>query len=372
MFTGGGSGGHIFPVLSVMKELSKIFSKEELEMYYVGPKEEIVEKYIKTEDVKVRYIFAGKLRRYFQFMAVIRNIVDIFFKIPVGIMQSFLLIFITSPDLIISKGGYGSLPVVIAGKIFQVPIFIHESDKAPGKTNKFLQKFALEVFVSFPETEDINPQKMIIVGNPIMEDVTGGDREEAKKMFSITSEKPILFIIGGSLGSERINDLVLSIITDLLNHFEVIHQCGKNNIESVSAESGAVIFDKELKKYYHLYPFLDQNQMKNAYALADLVISRAGSGSIFEIAANQKPSVLLPLSESAQNHQVKNAYFYAKRGAAVVMEEQNLTSHFFLARIKRLFSSPEQMRTMAIRAGEFAKPRSAKIIAEYIKEYLTR
>ncbi len=372
IFTGGGTGGHVFPLVSIIRETKKVLPQDLAELHYIGPEEDIARDYIEKEGVKVKYIFTGKLRRYLTPLSFLQNAVDILFRVPLGVVQSSIYIFKESPDLIFSKGGYGSLPSVISGYVFRVPIFFHESDIAPGMTNRILQKMATEVFTSFRDTEKVSKNKMINVGNPIRNEVFGGDKEKGMQMFSLNREKPVLLVLGGSQGSERVNELILSMLKDALDNFQIIHQCGSKNAERVSTQADALIRDKEKREMYHVYSFFNEEQMREAYAVADLVVSRAGSGSIFEISANKKPSVLLPLPEAAQNHQLKNAYYYAETGAATVLEEENLTPHFFLEKLKQLFSPREQLRVMSERAGEFYNPKSAKIISAYIKEYLTR
>ncbi len=372
ILTGGGTGGHLFPLLAIVRELKRFLPQESLEISYLGPEDEISKEYMKKEGVAVKYVFSGKIRRYKGVKPFFENILDIFFKIPFGIIQSFFYLYFFSPDIVFSKGGYGSFPAVITARIFQVPVILHESDAISGMANRFLQRFAAEVFTSFPKTEGVNTKKMFVVGNPVREKVIGGEKEEAKRFLKARGEKPAVLILGGSQGSERINDLFLSSSTGFLKEFEVFHQCGKKNYKQVSVEAQATISSKELKENYHVYPFLDEESLKQAYALADIVISRAGSGSIFEIAANKKGGVFVPLPEAAQDHQVKNAYAYASSRAAVVLEEENLTPHFFLGKIKELFSPYEQIKVMEKRAGEFARPRAAHIIASYIKEYLTQ
>jgi UDP-N-acetylglucosamine--N-acetylmuramyl-(pentapeptide) pyrophosphoryl-undecaprenol N-acetylglucosamine transferase len=285
-------------------------------------------------------------------------------------IQAFFLIFFLAPDLIFSKGGYGSFPVVILGWILDVPIFIHESDISPGFTNKFLSRFALEIFVSFLRTEYFPPKKMILVGNPIRREILEGSKEEAKRIFNLTQEKPVILILGGSQGAQRINDVILEILPEILRDFELIHQSGEKNFEEVEAEARTVL-PKELKKYYHIFPFLKEIEIKHAYKICDLIVARAGSGTIFEISALGKPSILIPLPEAAQNHQLKNAYCFARIGAAIVIEEANFTPHFFLEKVKYLLSQPEQLKEMGERAQQFSRPRAAKIISEYIVDYLT-
>jgi len=163
----------------------------------------------------------------------------------------------------------------------------------------------------------------------------------------------------------------LEILPEILKDFELIHQSGEKNFAQVKAEA-EVILTKDLKKYYHLFPFLKEEELKKAYAVSDLIVSRAGSGSIFEIAAVGKPSILIPLPEAAQNHQLENAYKYAQNGAAIVLEEENFTPRFFLEKLKYLFSHPEELEKMSLAAKEFSKPMAAKIIAEYIVSYLTK
>ena len=369
IFTGGGTGGHTFPLIAIIRELKKIFP-ENLDIYYIGPKDNITKPYMEEEGVKVRYVFAGKIRRYWDLKSSLQNIVDILFKIPIGIIQSIFHVFLISPDLVFSKGGYGSLPCVLVGRMFQVPVFLHESDSILGAANEILQRFSVEVFVSFPDTKGVDNNKMVVVGNPIREEILTGDRGEGEKIFNLQKEKPLLLIMGGSQGSERINDIVLHILNEMLDYFEIIHQCGASNYEHVSAEANAIISKEEMKKEYHLYPLLSEKEIKHAYKLADLVVSRAGSGSIFEIAATGSPSILLPLPEAAQNHQARNAYFYSRTGAAVTLEEENLKPHFFLDRVKELFSPPMQLKAMRGNTTIFAKPRAGEVIASYIKEYL--
>ncbi len=372
IFTGGGTGGHIFPLVAVIRELKKIIPKDLLDVYYIGPKDQLSQDYIKKEGVSVKYISTGKVRRYKGSKATLQNILDIGFRVPLGVVQSFFYLFFLSPDLIFSKGGYGSFPVILTGRLFQVPMFLHESDAVLGATNSLLKKFFSEVFLSFSRTQGADPEKMIVVGNPVRREVIGEGREEGRNKLGIGSDSRVLLVLGGSQGSERINELLLTSITGILRDFEVIHQCGENNHKAVKNEISAVVTDEELKKRYHLYPFLDEEKLRSSYAAADLVISRAGSGSIFEIAINGRASILLPLPEAAQDHQVKNAYQYASWRASTVLEEENLTAHFFQGKVNELFSPIKQIKNMEENARSFSRPRAAHVIASYLKEYLTQ
>lgn len=373
LFTGGGTGGHIFPIVAIARELQKNYHLNDLRLFFIGPKGEIPLENLTQEGIKVKTILAGKIRRYFTIGSIFQNLFDIVFKIPLGILQAFFYVFFLAPDLIFSKGGYGSLPAIIAGKLLGTPIFLHESDTIPGVTNRFSSRFAMEIFVSFPieKTEFFPKEKMLSVGNPIRSEILKGDTEEAKDLFEITGEKPLLLILGGSQGAQRINDVIYQGINELLNEFEIIHQVGPKNFEEVKSLLG-VILDKDLEKYYHPYPFLSESELDQAMGAASLIISRAGSGSIFEIAAVGKPSIMIPLPEAAQNHQVENAYLFLEKGACLVVEESNLTPHFFLDRLRYLFSHPSKLKEMGEKAKEFARPRAGEVISGYILDYLNK
>ncbi len=369
IFTGGGTGGHVFPLVSVIRSLKDQFPKDlSLEMYYIAPKDNIPDFNFTQEGLKTKYILAGKIRRYIDPKSILLNLIDLI-KTPLGILQAIFHIFVISPDMVFSKGGYGSVPVILAAKMMRVPTILHESDAIPGLANKIVARFATEIFVAFQDTEGINPGKKFVVGNPIRRSVLDGDRERAKERFNLKNNKPIILIMGGSQGSQRINDTILAILIPLLKEFNVIHQCGRDNIKQVEDETNAML-PEEIKERYHPFSFFDEDQLKDAYEIADLVVSRAGSGSIFEILANHKPSILIPLPEAAQNHQTENAYRVAKFKATIVMEEENLTPRFFLERVKSLFFPPTQLEEMRENTKHFAKPDAGRILAAYIKEFL--
>ncbi|MFH0791709.1 MAG: UDP-N-acetylglucosamine--N-acetylmuramyl-(pentapeptide) pyrophosphoryl-undecaprenol N-acetylglucosamine transferase [bacterium] len=371
LFTGGGTGGHILPILAIVREIRYIYSQKDiLEIYYVGPRDPFVQ-LLSEEGVIVRNILAGKIRRYFDPISILQNVFDVFVKIPIGLIQALFQVFIIAPDVIFSKGGYGSVPVTVSGWIMQVPIFMHESDVSPGMANRWLGQFAKEIFVSFPirDMEFFPTQRMISVGNPIRHEIINGSENEAKKIFGLVGDRPLLLIIGGSQGARKINETILDVVDEMLMNFEIIHQTGNDNFNQVSREARVVIVDAN-KKYYHPYPFLDETQMANAYKAATIIVGRSGSGTIFEIAANGKPSVLIPLPGAAQNHQAKNAYSYSKWRGAIVIEQDNLSPHFFLEKLKALAFTPGKLEYMGKQAKEFSRPQAARIIAEYLLAYL--
>jgi UDP-N-acetylglucosamine--N-acetylmuramyl-(pentapeptide) pyrophosphoryl-undecaprenol N-acetylglucosamine transferase len=365
LFTGGGTGGHIFPIVAIAREIRRIYPKKDLELYYLGPNDELSLIYLRQENFIIKTIISGKLRRYFS----LKNIIDIFFKIPFGFIQSFFLLLTIKPDLIFSKGGSGSISVTYSARLLRIPVFLHESDITPGLSNRMTSKWAKKIFVSFPKTEYFDLKKTILIGNPIRKEVLEGDKQTAAEIFNLTLSKPVFLIIGGSQGAEKINDFVLLVLNKLLRDYEIIHVTGSKNINETTAEAQVVI-EKDLTRYYHPIGFLNEEKVKHAYKVADLIISRSGSGSIFEIAASGKPSILVPLPSAAGNHQSKNAYAYSQNGACILIEQDNLTPNFFMEKIKLLFLHPEKLQEMSEAALAFSKPLAARAIAREILEFL--
>ncbi|MDP3093224.1 MAG: UDP-N-acetylglucosamine--N-acetylmuramyl-(pentapeptide) pyrophosphoryl-undecaprenol N-acetylglucosamine transferase [bacterium] len=389
VLTGGGSGGHIFPLIAVVREIKSLYLQkrleeslnvfgeakgrakyqESLEFRYLGPRDDFSLILLAQEGVRTKEIAAGKLRRYLDWQSFLDNLVDIFLRTPLGIMQSFFDLFFFAPDLIFSKGGYGSFPVVVAGWFLGIPIFLHDSDVDPGLANQLLAKFAKKILVSFPKTERFPPSKMILTGNPVRKELLYGNPLEAKEVLNIAGGKPVIIIIGGSQGAQRINDLILAILPNMLKYFEILHQIGEKNFVKTRAEA-VVTVPKGREKYYHPFPFLREEDYKQALSICDLIVARAGGGTIFEIAAAGKPSILIPYPEAAQGHQLKNAYSFAAGGATVIMEEANLTPNFFLEKLKNLFSRPGELEKMAKASRNFAKPEAARDIASIIFNFL--
>lgn len=367
VLTGGGTGGHIFPLIAVAKEIKRL-SKEKgiqtVEFLYIGPAfDSKSEEVFRHEGIKTKYILTGKLRRYYSSLTFIDMI-----KIPIGILQTSWILFKFMPEVIFSKGGYGSVPVMLVSWLYRIPVrIIHESDSVPGLANRFTSYFATRIGIAFEEAALKFPiKKTALLGNPTRKDLCGQDIHIAKEFFKITSNRKVLFVMGGSLGAKTINDTILEILPSLLEKYEVIHISGNKNFDNVKQNSDPLLTE-DTKKYYHLFPFLT-NEIKFAYTLADAVVSRSGASSIFEIAACQKPSILIPLKSSAQDHQRQNAYIYAKSGGAIVIEEDNLTPHILSERIYSILDDEETRKKMATNAATFATKDSAELLA---KETLT-
>lgn len=360
LFTGGGTGGHFFPVIAVARELKRIAEEEQiidLELYYMGP-DDFGQEVIAGEEIFFFKVGTGKIRRY----ASILNFLDVF-KTFFGIINGIWKIFLVMPDVVFSKGGYGAVPAVIGAIIFRIPLIIHESDSIPGNVNKFSGRFAKRVAIAFSSADQFfSKEKTALVGIPIRKRILGGNPAQAKESFSVFSDLPVVGVIGASQGSQKINEAVLGVLKELTEEFEIIHQTGEKNFEEVKGE-GSVTLEFAHKERYHPIGFLDEQSMREFYAACDLIISRAGASSIFEIAAWAKPAILVPLLNSAQEHQMKNAYDYAATGAAEIVEEANLSPHILLGEIKRIIQNKDMMKRMGEAAQRFSRIDAAEIIA---------
>lgn len=364
LFTGGGTGGHFYPIIAVIREIKKIVEEERLisaNLYYIGP-DDFGEELLKKEEVRFIRVMSGKWRRY----ASVLNIIDIF-KIAFGTLKALWVLFSVMPDVIFSKGGYGSIPALAAAILYRIPLIVHESDSVPGFVNRVSARFADRIAISFKTAEAYFPKKanIAVTGIPIRLNLLGGSREAAEEEFSIFSKRFVVLILGGSQGSQLINKMVLGVIRELARDFEIVHQTGKEHYQDIAGEA-SVILTKEERAYYHPVAYFDDRTLRFAYAVADGIVSRAGATVIFEIAAAGKPSILIPLKNSAQEHQKKNAYEYAGYGAANVIEEDNLTPSVFLNEIKKLAADEARRLHMAERALHFAKTDAAAVIAREI------
>lgn len=372
VLAGGGSGGHLFPLIAVAEQIEKLSVEFGVspEITYLGPKGEygaMLEAY----GVRQRPLISGKIRRY-------RSAAN-FFDIPkffFGMLQALWRLFWIMPDAVFSKGGVGAFPVVFAAWLYRVPVVIHESDAVPGLTNGLSARFAKRIAVSFESARSYFPaRKTAWTGSPLRRELFGGepDQEFAKETLRFKKNEPLILVLGGSQGSERMNKFVLENLPELLRIAQVLHQTGAANFEEVKKLSRTAA--GEAKPFaeterYQVVPFIGKD-LKTAYAAADLVVSRAGSGAIFEIAAFGKPAILIPLPESANNHQRVNAYEFARTGAAVVIEEGNLLPGIFLRQMEDLFEKPGLLEKMKEASRKFFKPGAAEVIAREIYKLIT-
>lgn len=306
IMTGGGSAGHVTPNLALIPKLKKLG----YEIQYIGTEKGIERKIIEGEGIKYNIISSGKLRRYLD----LKNLSDPF-KVLKGVFQASRIIKREKPNIVFSKGGFVSVPVVIGAYLNRVPVIIHESDITPGLANKISTPFSTKVCVTFPESlKHIKGDKGVLTGTPIRENLFKGNSLKGRQICGFDNDKPILMVIGGSLGSKVINDAVRKEIDVLLKKYYIIHICGKGNLDnSLSSKKGYAQFEYVSEELPHLM------------AAADMFISRAGANVIFELLALKKPNLLIPLSAKAsRGDQILNAKSFEKSGYSKVLQEEKI------------------------------------------------
>ncbi len=363
VFTGGITGGHFFPIIAVAQKIFEVSEERKLlepALYYFS-NDPFKENLLYDNHIKYIRIGSGKMRRY----SSIQNIIDII-RSGFGFFKALFKLYSIFPDLVFSKGGGDAFPTLLAARILGIPVFIHESDSVPGRANMWAGKFAYRIAVSFEEAGTyFKKEKVAYTGQPVRSEILHPLHEGAYEYLDLKKEVPTILILGGSQGSENINDVVLSVLPELLKNFQVIHQTGVKNIEEVKRRAALLLKQDENVFRYKPYAFLDDLATRMSAGVASIVISRAGS-TIFEIASWQLPSIIIPITDSNGDHQRKNAFNYARSGACVVIEESNLTPHVFLSEVERLQSLPETRAKMSEKAKIFFKENAAKTIAEEI------
>lgn len=360
VFTGGGTGGHFYPIIAITEAIQKIAKEKKLltpEMFFFAPtpyNPGILYDY----HIQYKKVTAGKMRRYFSVL----NFFDLF-KTAWGVLRALIDVFNIYPDVIFSKGGYGSFPVSLAGRLLRIPLFIHESDSAPGRVSKWTSKFAYRIAVSYEEAGKFFPkEKVAYTGQPVIEEKLEPIENGASEFFEFDQSVPTILILGGSQGAEVINNAILDILPELVKNFQVIHQTGNLHIEVIKESASAILLENPNRKRYKPFGYLNSLEMRMASGAASLVISRAGS-TIFEIASWGKPSIIIPITNSNNNHQVRNAFAYAASGACSVLQEENLRPHILISEIKRIVENPELSEKMKVGAKNFFKPGAAAQIA---------
>lgn len=321
ILTGGGTAGHVTPNIALLPGLKEMG----YEVSYIGSYDGIERKLIEEFNIPYYGISSGKLRRYFD----LKNFSDPF-KVLKGYAEAVKIIRSINPDVLFSKGGFVTVPVVLAAKKCKVPVILHESDMTPGLANKLCIPAATKICCNFPETLSHLPAgKAVLTGSPIRKELLLGDRQAAMEFCGFTDDKPVIMIIGGSLGAVAVNNAVRAILPELLNGYNIIHLCGKGKTDSgLTGMEGYVQFEY-IKK-----------ELSNLFALSDIVISRAGANSICELLALKKPNILIPLSKAAsRGDQILNARSFEKQGFSAVIEEEDLTSASLLETISKVYAS---------------------------------
>lgn len=348
VLTGGGTAGHVTPNIALIPELQKAG----YDVHYIGSKNGMEKKLI--EDLQIPYygISTGKLRRYFD----LKNFTDPF-RIIRGFREAKELLKALRPEVIFSKGGYVSVPVIYAAKSLHIPSIIHESDMSPGLANKLCIPYSTWVCANFPEAFEALPkEKAVLTGTPIRKELFTGSKETGLAFCGLAEGKPVILVMGGSLGAVAVNNAVRSLLPTLLKDFNVIHLCGKGKLdESLNGTEGYVQFE------------YISDELKDLFAAADIIISRAGANAICELVALKKPNVLIPLPAAGQSRgdQILNAESFEKQGYSVVLHEEDVTDETLLDAIKKVYDNRDKyIETMS----NSAQNDSIKIIIDLIEK----
>ena len=359
--TGGGTGGHVFPGIAVIDQLKKIDSSTELEVVWIGSGKQIERDITRRFDVPYYAVPSGKLRRYFS----LQNFLDIF-KLIAGIIVSIRLLKKLKAGVLFSKGGYVAVAPVIAARILGIPILTHESDRDPGLATRIAARFADYILLPYEatrvehfseasgEVHGTKQRRVVVTGNPVREELFSGDAARGRELLGLPESDPIVLVLGGSQGARQVNLMLKEILPQLLEQALVVHQMGELDYEpsAVPRYITAALFHEE-------FPHI--------LAAADVIISRAGAGTLWESGTLGKASVLIPLGgESSRGDQVRNARLFTERGAAVMLEGDSLSSESLLEHIHRLLQDKAERRAMGQAAAELCPPDAARRIAELI------
>ena len=367
VFTGGGTGGHIFPGIAVAEVLKK---ETAVDIVWIGSNKGNDRKYVESAAIPFYGIPAGKLRRYISF----KNIIDIF-KVIGGFFAALALLIKLKPSVVFSKGGFVSVPPCAAARCLGIPVITHECDFSPGLATKINARFAKRILTSYKKTADFFPQPLrkniICTGNPVRQAFYQADPDAGKAVIGYTGTKPILFVQGGSSGAAQVNTLIEQSIVFLVEHFFVVHQTGAAH--SSHGEKIKKLLEAaapELISSYCFFPFINED-MPNVLACADIIVSRSGANALWEASAAGKPLILIPLEKgSSRGDQVENAAFFAQRGAAVVLDSAHAVPEVFCKKLQHMLGNPHVLHTMAVHSAALSADIPAITIANYLKEWI--
>ncbi len=324
LLTGGGTAGHVTPNIALIPSLKKL----NYEIRYIGSYDGIEKKLIEELGIPYTGISSGKLRRYMS----LKNLSDPF-RVIKGYSEAKKFVKEYKPDILFSKGGFVSVPVVLACKKYKVPIIIHESDMTPGLANKISIPYASTVCHNFPETKNHLPEgKSLLTGSPIRQELMDGDATRGRAFCNFTSDKPVIMVTGGSLGAVAVNEAVRAALPELLKEFQIVHLCGKGKTDpSLTNTAGYVQFE------------YIKDEMKDLFAMSDLIISRAGANAICEIQALAIPNILIPLpAKSSRGDQILNAASFKKQGFSQVIDEEKLTTELLISTVRDMYANRDK------------------------------
>lgn len=358
VMTGGGTGGHFYPLIAVAEAIHDIVDQRVLiepQIYYMGPA--VFDITTLTEREIVHIPSAAGRRSFFGM-----------FKTFFGIMRATIQLFNLYPDIVFSTGGYAAFPTLMAARILKIPVMIYDADAEPGKVSLWAASFARFIAVAHPDAAEKFPKRVLPkiarTGHPIRKELEHPVREGAHEFLKLDSTLPTIFVVGGSTGAQWINEVLLDALLDLTKRYNVVHQTGRNNAEECERIAGVVLRGSGQETRYRAFGLLNALALRMTAGIADIVVSRAGSGSIFEIATWGIPAIVIPIPRDVSHDQTDNAFSYARSGAAVVLEQHNLTPHLLAAEIDRIMGDTTTREKMCTAALAYARPHAAETIAQ--------
>ena len=356
VFTGGGTGGHVFPGIAVAEKLLLDTDNSEINITWIGSNSGMEKEILNRYQVSFISIPSGKLRRYFS----IHNFIDIF-KIIGGVFASLYVLKKIKADLLFSKGGFVTVPPVLAAKILKIPVISHESDLDPGLATRINGRFSQKMLFAYEETlkkwnKKFPDQELIVTGNPVRKEIFEGSRTRGRALYNIPKDRKVILVLGGSQGAREVNLLIEEILGNLLDSYFVIHQMGE-------------LLYKESTKHNYITRTLFEEDFPDILAISDLIISRAGAGTLWENGVCGKPAILIPLGAgSSRGDQIRNADYFESHGAAIVLKGENLNSSRLFLEINKLLGTESNLKELEKNVKLLCNTNSVETIVKIITQ----
>lgn len=371
VFTGGGTGGHFYPLIAVAEAIEDICKTKHLiepQLIFMGP-EPFDAFALDEHNIYYKPSSAGKLNRHSSMRVL--NIFG-FFATALGIIRATFQLFTIYPDVVFSTGGFASFPTLVAARILRIPVLMYDADTSPGRVSMWSSKFARWIAVAHKDSVAFFPRsaqdKIAQIGHPIRKEILHPAREGGHEFLNLDPSVPTVFIMGGSQGAKAINETVLDALGELITRYNVIHQAGSANFDEVKGIASVILKNSRFVDRYRVFGLLNTLALRMSAGVANVIVARAGSGTIFEVASWEIPAIFVPIPLDISRDQTENAFSYARSGAAEVIEQRNLTPHVLTAEIDRIMGDVKLQEIMKASAREFARPDAAEKIAKILLE----
>lgn len=369
VLTGGGTGGHFYPLIAVVQAIEELCTERHLiepQYFYIGP-EPFDPRALAEHDIQYIKAPAGKVPRDSRIPSPLNML-----RAWSGVMKSSFKLFSLFPDVIFSTGGYAAFPTLAAARLLGIPVIIYDADATPGRVSLWASNFAKWIAVAHPDAANAFPEKtrkkIARTGHPIRTEIEHPSPEGGHEFLKLDPSVPTILVLGGSQGAQAINNVLMDALPALVGSYNIVHQAGAANVNDITRLAGVVLKDNSHSDRYRAFGLLNALALKMSAGISSLVLARAGSGTIFEISSWGIPAILVPIPEDISHDQTENAYSYARSGAALVVEQKNLTEHLLLAEIARLMTDEPTRNHMREAALAFARPDAGRKIAEVILE----